>query len=192
MSKESTQEASSVHAKQVHYERKTADMSLTISKLQASLREAQKDPSGENSSNEASQSDEDEMANQIKLLSEEVLRLRDKVANHNSESLTMKSRLRTAIERATKAEEEVAAVTTGNETDEYDSMERAAPSTGNGLGRRRRPGAPHSGSIRTAMSLNAGQGERTEKIGKVVDAVDAFAGSTGKVDNTRIIIFNWL
>jgi hypothetical protein len=47
MSRETTQEASAVHTKQLQYDRQIADMSLTISKLQAILREAEKEPSGE-------------------------------------------------------------------------------------------------------------------------------------------------
>lgn len=70
MSKESTQEASSVHTKQLRYERKIADMSLTISKLQASLRDAQKGSSAGDGANEVSQPDGEE-SNQVKLLSEE-------------------------------------------------------------------------------------------------------------------------
>jgi hypothetical protein len=182
MSRETTQEASAVHTKQLQYDRQIADMSLTISKLQAILREAEKEPSGESGVLEPTKGNDDEMANQIKLLSEEVLRLREKVANHNSESLTMKNRLRAAVDRATKADDELAAaVTSTNGNDMYDSMERAGPSSGNGLGRRRRTGAPlPSGSIRSAMRLNPGQGERTEQIGNVVDALDSFAVSTGK------------
>jgi hypothetical protein len=182
ISKETTQEASAVHTKQLQYDRQIADMSLTISKLQAILMEAEKATSGESGALQVTMGNDDEMAKQIKLLSEEVLRLRDKVANHNSESLAMKNRLKAAADRATKAEDELAvAVTSTNGNDIYDSMERAGPSSGNGLGRRRRPGAPPpSGSIRSAMRLNPGQGERTEQIGKVVDALDSFAVSTGK------------
>ena len=101
------------------------------------------------------------------------MRLREKVSCQNSESLTLKNRLQTAIVRAEKAEEElVMASADGNSI--YDSMEKA------NRPRRRRGGAPPSGSIRTAMHLNAGSGERAEKIGKVVDVVDSFASSTGK------------
>lgn len=107
-----------------------------------------------------------------------VLRLRHKVANYNSESKTTRSRLQTAVDRATKAEEKLADVIAATATNDYDSMERANAS-GNGLGRRKRSG-PQSGSIRSAMNLTPGQGEKAEQIGKVVDAVDSFAVSTGK------------
>jgi hypothetical protein len=179
MSKESTQEASAVQVKHLQYDRQIADMSLTIAKLQGSLREYQKESPGESTSMDPAKVNDDEMANQIKLLSEEVLRLRDKVANQNSESLTMKSRLQAAIDRATKLEDEATAATTTSGNGMYDSMERAGAS-GNGLGRRRRPGALPSGSIRTAMRLSTGQGTRSEQIGKAVDVVDSFAVSTAK------------
>lgn len=168
MSKESTQEASVVHAKQVQYERKVAELELTVSKLQR--KRNQKEASGDSSESVPS---DNELSNQVKLLSEELMRLREKVSCQNSESLTLKNRLQTAIVRAEKAEEElVMASADGNSI--YDSMEKA------NRPRRRRGGAPPTGSIRTAMHLNAGSGERAEKIGKVVDVVDSFASSTGK------------
>ena len=183
MSKESTEEASAVHAKQVNYEKEIADMSLTISKLQTSLREAQKKSFHDNPNSEPGQSDENDMNSQIKMLSDEVLKLRDKVANHNSEALTLKNRLRSANDRATKAEDQLAAVTDANGSDVLDSMEKALSYPGNNLGRRRRLGAPKSGSIRTAMNLNAASGQRKEQLGKVVDVVDSFAVSTGRYSN---------
>ena len=176
MSKESTQEASVVHAKQVQYERKVAELELTVSKLQRERN--QKDDSSENVPSDNG------LSNQVKVLSEEVMRLREKVSNQNSEALTLKNRLQTAIVRAEKAEEElVLASADGNGI--YDSMEKGnRPHP-----RRRRGGAPQNGSIRTAMHLNAGSGERAEKIGKVVDVVDSFASSTGKTHISKLCFF---
>lgn len=168
MSKESTQEASVVHAKQAQYERKVAELELTITKLQREL--SQREAPGDNTESLPS---DDELSNQVKVLSEELMRLREKVSFQSSESLTLKSRLQTAIARAEKAEEElVSASANGNGL--YDSMEK-------GTRPRRRKGAnSQSGSIRTAMNLNPGNGERAEQIGKVVDVVDSFAVTTGK------------
>jgi hypothetical protein len=177
LSKETTHEATMVHAKQLQYDRQIADMSLTISKLEASLREAEKPGNGDLAASEESLHDQ-EMSSQIKLLSEEVVKLRDKVASQNSESLAMKHRLKAAVDRANKLEDDLVAARSSSEGngDLYDYMERAQNS------RRRRAGggAPNSGSIRSAMRLDASGGERTQQIGQVVDAVDSFAVSTGR------------
>jgi hypothetical protein len=177
MSKETTQEASAVHAKQLQHDRKVAELELTISKL---LREKSRNESSGESPTEAQlKANDQEMSNQVKVLSEELMRLRENMSNQNSESLALKNRLQTAINRASKAEEELAMASAEGNGGIYDSMEKGkGPS---GLGRRRKGGAPPSGSIRTAMRLNPGQGERTERIGKVIDVVDSFAASTGKI-----------
>ena len=186
MSKESTQEASALHAKQIHYDRQIADMSLTISKLQASLREAKKGSSAstenhETKDNSNEKSGNDQSTNQVKVLSDEVFRLRDKMAHQNSETLALRNRLKEATDRAMKAEEKLASAIAGNGAGDcmYDSMERAGLS-GNGIGRRRKGGpSPDSGSLRSVMRLNPGQGDRREQIGKAVDVVDSFTKSTG-------------
>lgn len=96
------------------------------------------------------------------------------LSNYHSESLAMKHRLKSAVDRANKLENDLAnANSTNDQGDVYDSMERAQ------ISRRRRPGAASSGSIRSAMRLDSSGGERSEKIGQVVDAVDSFSVSTG-------------
>ncbi len=167
-----------VHAKQIQYDRQIADMSLTISKLEASLREAARQDPMDTAISE-SVVNENEMVKQIKGLSEEVVRLRDKLATQSSESLAMKHRLRAATDRARQAEEELAIAksSANDEPDMYDALERANTSSG---GRRRKIGTTATGSIRSAMRLESGHGERSEQIGQVVDAVDSFAVSTGK------------
>jgi hypothetical protein len=118
------------------------------------------------------------MLNQVKVLSEELVRLREKVSNQSSESLALKNRLQTAMNRATKAENDLAVAVAEGNGQFYDSVEKGRGSSG--LGRRRKR-APQNGSIRSAMRLNPGQGERTEQIGKAVDVMDSFAVSTGKL-----------
>jgi phage shock protein A len=210
LSKEATQEVAMVHAKQIQYDRQIADMSLTISKLEANLKDATTRQGGDslidngmssmmevgsssmndhNNNNNAN-----EMMKQIKTLSEEVVRLRDKVATHNSESLAMKHRLRAATDKAQQLEEELLYAKSNHNDDSdmmYDSLERATssnsnnsnPSSSSFASRRRKIGGTSStsmGSIRSAMRLEIGHNERTEQIGQVVDAVDSFAVSTGK------------
>jgi chromosome segregation ATPase len=176
MSKETTQEASAVHSKQLQHDRKVAELELTISKLQ---REKSRNETSGESEAQLLKANDQEMSNQVKVLSEELMRLREKTSNQNSESLALKNRLQTAINRASKAEEELVMASAQGNDGIYDSMEKAkGPSS---LGRRRKGGAPPSGSIRSAMRLNPGQGERTERIGKVIDVVDSFAATTGKI-----------
>lgn len=174
-SKEATREVTMVHQKQLQAERQIADMSLTISKLEASLREAERGSTKEHAI--AAQTHQDaEMTNQIQLLSEEIVRLRDKLAGHSSESLATRNRLNAALERAAKLEDELSLARTSqsNGNDIYDSMERAQTS------RRRRPGASADvGSIRSAMRLDATGGERSKQIGQAIDVVDSFAVTTG-------------
>jgi chromosome segregation ATPase len=181
MSKESTQEASAIHARQLHYDRQIADLSLTISKLQASLRETKRDNVVEDGSGDTisgKSNGDDDSVNQVKMLSDEVMRLRDRVASHSSESLAMRNRLKEAVDRASHAEEKLAmAMANGMESGGGDGMSHTS---GNGPSRRRRGVATSpSGSLRSVMKLNPGQGERRERIGKAVDAVDVFAKTTG-------------
>ena len=179
MSRETTQEASAVHAKEVHYERQIADMSLTISKLEASLRESQNGTSHDYKRSDSDQvSADDSNAEQVTILSEEVIRLRDKLASFNSESKAMKNRLQSAIDRANKAEDEITMLRMNGNNNDYNSMELGGSS--NGLDRRRRRNANQTSTIRSVMHLDSSDGGRREQLGNVVDVVDTFAVTTGK------------
>jgi hypothetical protein len=175
-SKETTQEANIIHAKQIQSDRQIADMSLIISKLEAKLREYDKLSPNNDSNVPTSSFNDDENPNQIKILSEEVLRLRDKIANQNSVALSMKNRLKVAVDRSNKLEDQLMVAKTSSNNgdgDVCDSMERArAPISG---GRRRRQANPPTMS----SYISSGGGERTEQIGQVVDQIDSFAVSTG-------------
>ena len=86
----------------------------------------------------------------------------------------MKHRLKSAVDRANKLEDDLANAHSSNgQGDSFDSMERGK------LSRRKRTGAANTGSIRSAMRLDSTAGDRSEKIGQVVDVVDSFAVSTG-------------
>ena len=175
---ETKEEATVVHAKEIEYGRQIADMTTTISKLEEKVRLYEK-ASLNNSNPSVDSFDDQNMPQHMKVLSEEVVRLRDKIANHNSESLAMKNRLKAAVDRSKMLEEElhIAKVSPNNKGIISESLEPghiAVP------GRRRRTvGANNNSSIRTAMLLNSSHGDRTEKIGKVVDQIDSFASSTG-------------
>jgi hypothetical protein len=159
-------------------------MSITISKLEAKVRRYEKE-SANNSNTPANYSRDQNIPHQIKVLSEEVVRLRDKIANHNSESLAMKNRLKAAVDRSNKLEEElqIAKVLPNGDKIVYDSIVQGRNAASGG--RRRNVGATSRGSIRTAMLLNASQGDGAEQIGQVVDNIDSFAASTGECCSTR-------
>ena len=178
MSKESTLEASASHAMQLQYDRKVTDLELTISKLQRD--KIQKTIKGRDSTGASSSHDNNEMSKQVKILSEQLICLREKISNQSSETSTLKNRLQIAVDRAKKAEDQLAMVESSGINGDFDVVEKG--NLQQGLGRRRRNKAPNSGSIRTAMRLNTGQGERTEQIGKVVDVVDSFAVTTGTIE----------
>ena len=181
MSKESTQEATSTQVQQHQYERRVAEMTLTISRLEASLRDAQKEKSKGEKFNNGDPADE-ELAQQVKLLSEEVVRLRDNLGNSSSELKTLKSRLQVALERASKAEDELASSAVLGGSDMYDSMEQGSGNreSVSATARRRRPVGYQNSTIRAAMRLTSTKGDRAEQLAQVVDAVDGFAVTTGK------------
>lgn len=178
-SNESTQEANVIHAKEVEYDRQIADLSTTISTLEAKIRRYERVTVG-NQNRTAESLDGEQMPNQIKNLSEEVLRLRDKIANHNSEYLAMKNRLKAAVDRSNRLEDELQTVKLSTNSDGRTSEQLGHGYKQASSGKRRHLGASNSSSIRTAMLLNSTHGDRTEQIGQVVDQIDSFAASTGE------------
>ncbi len=136
--------------------------------------------------------DGQQMPNQIKNLSEEVLRLRDKIANQNSEYLAMKNRFKAAVDRSNRLEDELQTVKLSTNSDG-----RTTEQSGHGYkkassGKRRHVGALNSSSIRTAMLLNSSHGDKTEQIGQVVDQIDSFAASTGACIPSNQFSINFL
>ena len=154
-------------------------MTLTISRLEAKLRHCER-AEVNNTNPQVDSLNGQNAPHHIKELSEEVVRLRDKIAHHNSESLAMKSRLTAAIDRSKLLEEELQVAKISSNTNGMisESLEQGYGMTVPGR-RRGKLGAKSSGSIRTAMLLNSSRGHRTEQIGEVVDQIDSFAASTG-------------
>lgn len=155
-------------------------MSVTISRLQASIRDSKKSSFVE-SRDSVYSSDDGERSSEIKSLSEQVLKQQETIARSKSEISALKNRLQVAVGRADKAEEALSFM--HDSDDLYDRMESAPLSGSSDGGRRtmrRRGGRGSSaGSIRSAIRLNPGQSENKEKIGKAIDAVDSFSVQTG-------------
>jgi chromosome segregation ATPase len=182
VSKERTEEASVGHARQLQHDRQVADFTSTISRLQAALRDFKKaESSSQFDVSTSSTVGDGEARLQVASLSDQVMRQQTKIDTCTSEIRALKSRLRTAISRAEKAETEAMSLSHGNNSVD---MEIGGLDTGmrrRGGGRIKESQSPSLGSIRSAMKFHPGQvGEGKEKIGLAIDALDNFSVETGK------------
>lgn len=148
-------------------------MRMKISRLTTDLQVAKRESDLRSDSAPAG-SPQNESSEQIAHLTEEVLRLRERLAEASSTTLTLKNKLKVARDKAAEAEDKLvlATMNTGND---YNARPRG------GMTRRPKSGNVPSGSIRSALLLSPGQSDQVEKIGKAVDVVDSFAVSTGKI-----------
>jgi hypothetical protein len=178
LAKERAEEIASARTKQHQYDRRIADMSLSISRLQSIIT---KKESADDSMEFESKLGDDEKTRQIKELSGQLVRQQEKSGQLSSEISALKSRLEVALNRAAVAEAALAAgETTG---DRYDI--ESAPSSGNygGEGMRRRgvrrkKKAPKS--VRSALFLDNTQNTNVEKVGRVIDVLDTFSVQCGE------------
>jgi molecular chaperone GrpE (heat shock protein) len=182
MSTERTEEATNARIRQNKYDRQIAELTLQASRLQ---QQTSTDTGKEVGSSDVGGSFRENsevpgLKNEVKELSEEILKTREKVGHYASEIATLKNRLKSAIDRADKAEYEAEEVMASQKTDSYDRMERGSPSSGNSM--RRRVGRSGSGAttISSAMKLEGG-GK------KAVDALDSFSVSTGMIAHLRVL-----
>jgi DNA repair exonuclease SbcCD ATPase subunit len=176
ISSERTEEATNARLKQNKHDRQIAELTLQLTRLQQQYESGATKDSSKDLKDSRDDAEVHDLKNQVKELSEEILKVREKAGNYSSEVSTLKSRLRAAIDRAEKAEAAADEVMAVHHTDSYDRMERAAsPNSGNSM-RRRGVKRSSSGttSIRAAMHLN-----QTERVGKAIDALDSFSVSTG-------------
>lgn len=168
--------------RQNQFDRKVAELTQQISRLKEQVAEASTtsvDAGGRdfNRSTSANDGEVRDLRNQIKELSEEILKTREKAGNYSSEVSTLKSRLASAIDRADKAEaalDEAMVAATASDAS-FDRMERGPPTSGNMRKRGGKRQGSGAASIRSAMQLN-----EQERVGKVVDVLDDFSVSTGK------------
>lgn len=175
ISKERSVETSSNRSKQLQFDRQIAEMSLQISRLQASLREAQKGPE-----EYVAHGDPGSSSNQIKELTREVVRLQEKLGQSGSEVSALRNRLVVAAERAEKAEQALV---------EEGDIENS-PSSGNSIpfGRggggvvssMRRRNKRGYGSIRSSLHLDNVQDVNAKRLVKAIDIADRISVDTGK------------
>ena len=202
ISQERTQEASEAQANQRKHDREMADLRLTVTKLEATVRDRQKlsrdlafatdtgtsrgaaDSGGSNiASSELAKAQQ-----QIESLSEQLIRQQTTVQNYKTETLTLKNRLRTANTRAETAE---TALTNATQT-VYDANSSSggggssAAVYGTPLQRRRFKGGRSKAaaqsnhrvrSIRSALDLGSGSGG--EALAETIDAIDSWLVETG-------------
>jgi hypothetical protein len=179
VSREYTEEATVIHSRQQQHDRHDAELSQTISRLKAELRESRTTTRKDSASSDLGNDENDDLR-QIKSLSEEVLRQREKVSSSSSEVSALKSRLKVALGRAVQAE---AAAEATSKNGDFVDVERA-PISGNGTTRRR--GGSHKssntadgGSMRAALHLDT-LGTGSQRVGKSLDALDKFLVESGK------------
>jgi len=163
-------------ARQKQFDRRVADLTVTITRLQSTHRTSKEEVTlsagGASNSNK-----EKELEMQVASLSEDLIRQRGKLQNASTEVLTLKNRLKSALSRAETAEQAVHAT----RIIEAHDVERGM---GGGSNKNRKKygvrGRKTSSSIRSALKLNGGRGNARESVGNIVDAIDALSLQTGK------------
>lgn len=169
---ERTEEATDARIKQNKHDRQIAELTLQLTRLQQ--QQSNGDAVSERKESKADEKEVSSLKSQIKELSEEVLKAREKTGGYSSEIAALKSRLKGAVDRADKAEAALEdSLATAPSADSLDRMEMGSPSSGNFM--RKRGGKKGPATITSAMHLN-----KTERVGKAVDTLDSFAVSTGK------------
>jgi hypothetical protein len=194
ISKERTEEAASVQARQQASDRKIADLEANVARLQLSLREQKQDRSisGQAPKTDARTSQlENELEaakSEVSKLSEQLLRLQNRAESSKSEILALKGRLQSATARAEAAEKSASAqLSAPSNTNQMYEMEGGIP-VGNLATRRRVKGGAGryrgaSSSVRSIRSaLNLGHGRSSPALQQVlttVDAIDSWMVETG-------------
>ena len=196
VSRERTEETSVYHARQIKDDRKIAELSHTIARLESEQQQQQQRGGGgigtANTIEGHTLTEQREDMEHMRHLSEEVLRQREKIANSNSEISALKSRLKVANGRIQVAESTLESYKNRDDGDWRDIEQ--APMSGDG-GMRRRGGGGGGGSgkwlsssrrmkqeesMRAALHLDAVRSKSSEQIGKALDGVDAFLVSSGR------------
>ena len=187
ISKERTEEASSILARQMQHDRKVADLELTVSRLQSQIREQKNGnsavkPQQIDGRGSQLQSELDESRLEIARLSENLLRLQERIEGSKAEILALKGRLQSAIARAETAEKSLATVQSPTPTTTARLYELEGGTIGisnPGLRRRVKGGTGRRGtavrSIRSALNMGSGSGQ----VAVTIDAIDSWMVETG-------------
>ena len=169
VSNEQAQEASAALERQKDYDNRVTELSSTIAQL--TLKQNSARDMGDNDSD--SHSVADKLQKQVGKLSEDLIRQKSKFQHSTTEVKTLKNRLKSALSRAEIAEKAAPA--------QSSDMEQGL-TLPNGNQIRRRYGVQSRKtvtSISSALKLNAGRGETSDSIGKIIDTIDTIAIDTG-------------
>ena len=178
ITKERTAEASLANNRQMMFDRREEDMNQEIAKLKRDLLRAKDSVI----SLRDSLSGDPEDSDQIKSLSEDVMRQREIISNSRSEISALKSRLAVAVSRAEQAE--TAAELARNTSDHFRDVERAAVA---GVPRKRiaarnkNSGFGSRASMKDALQLDSFQNEGSRRLGETLDSLDTLLAKIGTV-----------
>lgn len=181
ISQERATEAAEAHANQRQRDRQVEDLRSTVTRLQSSLR---KQKGARNLPPSAAEAEG--ARKQIESLSEQVIRHQRSVESYKTEMLALKNRLKTANQRAEKAED---ALTAASAVSVYEVDSGGGLAYGGGTMRRRVKGGGRAKtqkssmrvrSIRSALEMGPGHvSDNMEQVAATVDAVDSFLVETG-------------
>ena len=179
VSQERTQELSTSLARQKQHDRRVTDLTAQVTQLQSKLRslnlggDLNEEEKEGDVSNAHFHYKEMEYKKEIAALTEDLLRQRGRLENSSTEVLTLRNRLRAALNRAEIAEKEAKASSMVVESN-YD-IERGPLTNNYGNKTRRRFGgrAKKSATIRSALRLDSSSiNETQEAVGGTIDALD--------------------
>lgn len=166
LSSEHCDEASVLQLRKEHHERQIQQLNETILQLKKELRD--------NESRLARQAGGDsDMAKQVRSLSDELIRLREKMSSTSSETSALKSRLQVALDRAKRAERALEEKSSAN-IDLHGLEMGHAPNRNRGGGLKGHP------TMRSVLKLDFVQGEGSERLAKSLDSLDAFLVQSGR------------
>ena len=163
--------------KQNKHDRQVAELTLQLSRMQQQTNVESGSSNKDSKESFKNSTEAHDLRNQVKELSEEILKTREKFGGSSSEIATLKSRLKAANDRAEKAERDLEDALAVDSADSYDRMERALPPGGSSMRKRGAGKASRSGAATISGAMHL---PKDQKIVKGVDAIDSFSMSTGK------------
>jgi hypothetical protein len=190
ISQERTDDASAAHARQQQHDRRVADLTANVARLEATVRELKKSTgapvTGESTSSEDPRvlrllKESEELKRKVASASEQLIRSQEKNEISKSEVLALTNRLQAANARAQNAEQALAAAPPPSTSQMY-QVEGGGVSYGSGMRRRVKGGRERNSvrSIRSVLNLNPGRvGEGTEQVAATIDAIDSWVVDTG-------------
>ncbi len=178
VAQERTQELSTSLARQKQHDRRVADLTSEVTQLQSKLRslthigDLDEEESEENVAVAHFHAKEMEYKKEIAILTEDLLRQRGRLENSSTEVLTLRNRLRAALNRAEVAEREAKASSMAVESN-YDIERGPLLNSYGSKPRRRFAGrSKKSATIRSILKLDSTTNESQEAVAGSIDSID--------------------